>query len=154
MASQATESETGAKPPTEARKPMSKRKKRKLMIVIGVIAVALVIVFWGWSSTGAKDYLQVSTLVDAPSDGTMSKYLNRTLEVQGVIAGWAGGAGDLTFELADKTYPDETIHVNLTGALPAEFANGKTAVVKGELTSTSPIEISATEITLGCASKY
>lgn len=135
-------------------KPMSRRKKRKLIVAIGVIAVALIVVFWGWSSTGAKDYLQVGALVDASSGGTISSYLGRSLEVQGVITGWAGGAGDLHFELADKIDPSKTLEVNLSGALPAEFANGKTAVVKGEIENASPLELTATEITLGCASKY
>lgn len=137
-----------------APKPMSRRKKRKLIIALGVIAVALIVVFWGWSSTGAKDYLQVGALVDASAGGTISSYLGRSLEVQGVITGWAGGAGDLHFELADKADPSKTLEVNLSGELPAEFANGKTAVVKGEIESASPLELSATEITLGCASKY
>jgi cytochrome c-type biogenesis protein CcmE len=135
-------------------KPMSRRRKRKLVVAIVVIAVALIIVFWGWSSTGAKDFLQVGTLVDASAGGTLSTYLNRSLEVQGVVTGWAGGAGDLHFQLADKTDASKTIDVDLAGALPAEFANGKTAVVKGEIGNTSPIELSAAEITIGCASKY
>ncbi len=154
MASPGPESPQPSEPAQAAPRPMSRRRKRKLVIAIGVIAVALIIVFWGWSSTGAKDYLQVSTLVDASSSGAISPYLNKSLEVQGVVTGWEGGAGDLQFQLADKTDATKTIEVNLAGALPAEFANGKTAVVKGEIEDTSPIKLSATEITLGCASKY
>ncbi len=150
----ASEEPIASAPAAAVPKPMSRRKKRKLVIAIGVIAVALIIVFWGWSSTGAKDYLQVSTLVDASSGGNLTSYLNRTLEVQGVITGWEGNASDLHFQLADKTNALKTIDVNLTGALPAEFANGKTAVVKGEIGDASSIELSATEVTMGCASKY
>ncbi len=154
MASQGAENAVASEPPPAAPKPMSRRRKRKVIIVMGVIVVALVIVFWGWSTTGAKDYLQVGTLVDASSSGTISSYLNRSIEVQGVITGWAGGAGDLEFQLADKVDASKTIEVNLSGALPAEFANGKTAVVKGAIGEVAPLELSATEITLGCASKY
>lgn len=154
MSSQGTEAVKSSDQVQAVPRPMSRRKKRKLIIALGVIAVALIIVFWGWSSTGAKDYLQVGTLADASSGDAMSAYLNRSLEVQGVITGWAGGAGDLQFQLADKTDASKVIEVSLLGALPAEFANGKTAVVKGMIGSVDPIELSATEITLGCASKY
>lgn len=125
-----------------------------MIVAVGVIAVALVVVFWGWSSTGAKSFLQVGTLVDASSTGGMDQYLNKTVEVQGVIIDWSGGAGDLNFSLADKAEPNKTLAVTLMGTLPAEFANGKTAAVKGELGHSLPLMLSATEITLGCASKY
>lgn len=154
MANPVNEDAQVPKPASSGPKPMSRRKKRKLMIAIAVIAISLIIVFWGWSSTGAKNYLQAGALVDASSAGGISHYLNRSLEVQGVVTGWSGGAGDLSFELADKSNPNKTIDVDLTGALPAEFANGKTAVVKGEIADTDPLMLSATEITLGCASRY
>lgn len=152
MASQGAEPEqkSAQAPP----KRMSKRRQRKMLIAIGIIVVALVVVFWGWSSTGAKSFTQVSALTDAASGGTAAQYMNRTLEVQGVITGWGGGASDLSFTLADKAEPNKTIAVTLVGTLPAEFANGKTAVVKGELDDSLPLTLSATEITLGCASKY
>jgi len=152
MASQ--EAEPNQKPGEAPAKRMSKRRQRKLLITVGIIVVALVIVFWGWSSTGAKNYTQVRALVDASSGGTLTQYMNRTLEVQGVVTGWAGGASDLNFILADKTEPNKTISVILAGTLPAEFSNGKTAVVKGELGDSLPLTLHATEITLGCASKY
>src|SRR5512137_700523 len=119
MASKELENAQAPKPDEAPPKPMSRRRKRKLIIALGVTAIALIIVFWGWSSTGAKDFLQVGTLVDASAGGTISSYLNKPLEVQGVIVGWAGGAGDLHFQLADKTDAAKTIDVNLTGALPA-----------------------------------
>ena len=152
MASQEAESnkKTAETPP----KRMSKRRQRKLLVTVCIIVVALVVVLWGWSSTGAKNYTQVRAVVDASSGGTLTQYINRTLEVQGVITGWAGGASDLNFILADKTEPNKTISVILAGTLPAEFANGKTAVVKGELEDSIPLTLHATEITLGCASRY
>jgi cytochrome c-type biogenesis protein CcmE len=137
-----------------SQRPMSRLKRKKMLIAIGVIAVALVVVFWGWSSTGAKDYLQVGTLAAASSGGGLTQYMNQTLEVQGVITGWSGGPGDLNFSLADRVNPNQTIEVHLTGALPAEFSNGKTAVVKGIIEGSQPVVFSATEVTLGCASKY
>ena len=137
------------------RKPMPRRRKKKLMLAAVVIAVAAIIVVWGWSSTGAKNYLQVSILVEEASGGSVPvDYTNRTIEVQGVIVDWAGGAGDLNFSLADKTDATKVISVILVGTLPAEFANGKTAVVSGELEQDLPLRLTATEVTLGCASRY
>ncbi len=147
------ESEDQKNAPTPP-KPIPRRRKKKLIIAFGVVAVALIIIFWGWSSTGAKSYLQVGTLVDSSAGGTLAPYMNKSLEVQGVITGWDGGPGDLHFELADQASPVKTIEVNLSGALPAEFANGKTAVVKGQIEGTSPLELVGTGVTLGCASRY
>ncbi len=154
MASEGSAPKNEPSEPAPSQRPMSRRRQRKMLIAIGVIAVALVVVFWGWSSTGTKNYLQVGTLAGASSGGGLSQYLNQTLEVQGVITGWSGGAGDLNFSLADRVDPNQTIGVVLTGALPAEFSNGKTAVVKGTLEESLPLVLSATEVTLGCASKY
>jgi cytochrome c-type biogenesis protein CcmE len=124
------------------------------MLVVIVIAVAAVVVLWGWSATGAKDYLQVSTLVDDSSGGSIpAKYLNKSIEVQGVVVGWEGYS-DMNFSLADKSDSIKTIQVELVGALPSEFANGKTAVVKGDLEGSLPLKIVASEITIGCASRY
>src|SRR5512136_1842126 len=105
------------KPAQAPPRRMSKRRQRKMLIAIVIIAVALVVVFWGWSSTGAKSYTQVSALTDAASSGTVAQYMNRPLEVQGVITGWDGGASDLNFTLADKAEPNKTIAVTLVGTL-------------------------------------
>ena len=141
--------------PEPARRPLPRRRKKKLLIAVVVIAVAAIVVLWGWSATGAKNYLQVSTIVDGSAGGSIPPtYLNRTIEVQGVVVSWNGNSGDLDFSLADKSDPTKVIAVTLQGTLPAEFANGKTAVVKGELEQALPLRLMATEVTLGCASRY
>lgn len=155
MASEAAAGASSGPESSDTKKPMPRRRKKKMLIAIAVIAMALIVVFWGWSSTGAKNYLQVHTLVDAASGGEVpEEYFNRTLEVQGVIVGWAGGLSDLNFSLADKSVSSKTIAVILVGTLPGEFENGKTAVVKGLLDQTLPLRLVASEITLGCASRY
>lgn len=154
MASESSERVTGAEA-APASRPMPRRRKKKLIFAVIVVAVAAIVVLWGWSATGAKNYLQVSTLVDGSSGGSIpSAYLNTTIEVQGVIVNWAGGASDLDFSLADKSDATKVMSVILVGTLPAEFANGKTAVVKGELEQDLPLRLAAVEVTLGCASRY
>lgn len=140
--------------PVATSRPMTRRRKRKLMLVAMVVVIAAIVVLWGWSATGAKNYLQVASIVDDSSGGTVpAKYLNRTIEVQGVILNWVG-LGDLNFSLADKSDSLKSIRVELVGPLPSEFANGKTAVVKGELGTDLPLILTATEVTMGCASRY
>jgi cytochrome c-type biogenesis protein CcmE len=133
---------------------MSRRRRRKLLVVLLVVAVAFVIVFWGWSSTG-RDFLGVGTLVDdtyaVDPPAIPSKYLARTIEVQGNVADWYSGAN---FTLVDKADPSKSIAVHMLGAFPEGFEIGKTVVVKGTLDSTLPLTMQATEITVGCASKY
>ncbi len=153
MAGESPSVVTGPKPAATSR-PMTRRRKRKLMLVAMVVVIAAIVVLWGWSATGAKDYLQVSSIVDDSSGGTVpAKYLNKTIEVQGLIVNWSG-IGDLNFSLADKSDSLKSIMVELVGSLPSEFANGKTAVVKGELGTNLPLILTGTEVTMGCASRY
>lgn len=135
------------------KRPLSRRRKKKMMIAALVIVVALVILFWGWSSTG-RSYLGVSTLVDSSATSIPAKYVGKSIEVQGVVSGWSGGAGATSFKLVDKEAANKSMDVTMTGTLPAGFENGKTVVVKGELRSVPPLLLTASEITVGCASKY
>lgn len=129
----------------------SRRRKRRTLIVLGVIAVALVVVIWGWSSTG-KEFTDVSTLVEAAS-ADPQQYVNRAFEIQGLVTGWSGAA-DLEFVLADRVDPTKTIDVTMNGTYPEGFENNKGVVVTGRLNSVSPPHLLGTGITIGCASKY
>lgn len=139
--------------PPQARR-MSRRRRKKLVIALVVVAVALIVVFWGWSSTG-NNFLSVSTLVNESQAGgspaVPAQYLNKTVEVQGNVANWYNTSN---FVLVDKVDPNKTIAVHMVGTFPEGFEIGKTVVVKGTLNSTLPLTIQASEITVGCASKY
>ena len=132
----------------EPRRPMSKRRKRKLVLASLVVVAALIFVFWGWSSTGGN-FVSVNSIAIDPSH-----YGNHTVEVQGVVSEWSGDPSDMSFKLVDQTNASSVIEVVLSGTFPAGFENGKTVVVKGVVEDSSPAKILASGISVGCASKY
>jgi cytochrome c-type biogenesis protein CcmE len=128
---------------------MSRRRKRKVIVALVVIAAALVVVFWGWNSTG-QTYLSVSEIATSPSH-----YSGKPIEVRGVVSDWNGDPGSRNFTLFDTNAASGgNINVTLTGPLPSGFENGKTVGAKGQLDGVQPLHMTATEITVGCASKY
>jgi cytochrome c-type biogenesis protein CcmE len=132
---------------------MSRRQKRKLIVVAIVVAVAAVVVFWGWDSTG-RSYLGIASLVDESQTTVPQKYVNKSIELQGIVSDWSGSVTDTTFRLVDEINATKSIEVVMTGTFPAGFDNGKTVVAKGHLNDSLPLVLTATEITVGCASKY
>ena len=132
---------------------MSRRQKRKLMVVVIVVAVAAVVVFWGWDSTG-RSYLGIASLVDESQTSVPQQYVNKTIELQGVVSDWSGSVTDTSFKLVDKVNATKSIEVVMAGTFPAGFDNGKTVVAKGHLNDSLPLVLTATEMTVGCASKY
>ena len=129
---------------------MSRRRKRKVIVALVVIAAALVVVFWGWSSTGGQNYLSVSDVVHSPS-----QYSARPIEVRGIVSDWNGDPGSRNFTLFDtNSASDGNINVTMTGPLPSGFENGKTVGAKGQLDGVQPLHMTATELAVGCASKY
>jgi len=129
---------------------MSRRRKRKIVIALIVIAAALVVVFWGWSSTGGQNYLSVSDVASHAS-----QYSGRSIEVRGVVTDWNGDPGSRNFTLSDTNAAfDSNINVTLTGPLPSGFENGKTVAAKGQLDDVQHLHMIATDLTVGCASKY
>lgn len=139
--------------PETAKRPMSRRQKRKLLVAVTVIAIAAVVVLWGWNSTG-RSYPGIASLVSESQTSVPSKYLNKTIEVQGVVSDWSGSVADTDFRLVDNVDATKSIEVMMIGIFPGNFDNGKTVVVKGELAGSLPLKLSAVEITVGCASKY
>ena len=146
MASEQTEPKTDPQP--QPIRPMSRRRKRKLVIVSFVIIAAAVFVLWGWSSTGGS-FVSVASVTSDPGH-----YAGRTIEVQGVVSGWSGDPSDMDFELVDSDNSACHVSVVMSGALPAGFENGKSVVVKGSVDTMPMMRIVASEITVGCASKY
>lgn len=145
------ESEQPSTEPTK--RPMSRRRKRKLVLAGLVIVVAAVIVLWGWNSAG-RSFTGIATLVNESQTSIPQKYINRTIEIQGIVSGWSGSVTDAGFQLVDKVDGTKSIEVVMTGTFPAGFDNGKTVVAKGQLSASLPLTFTATELTVGCASKY
>ncbi len=115
-----------------------------------VIAAALVVVFWGWSSTGGQNYLSVSEVAKSPT-----LFSGKSIEVRGVVSGWNGDPGSRNFTLSDPSGVSSSIlNVTMSGSLPSGFENGKTVAAKGQLDGTNPVHMLATDLTVGCASKY
>jgi len=121
------------------------------LVAVVVIAVALVVIIWGWSSTGGS-FVDVSAIVDASATTVPDKYLGK-IDVRGVVNEWSGGS-DLDFKLVDTNDAGKSIDITMAGTLPEGFENGKTVVAKGNLDETLPLHLTASEITVGCASKY
>lgn len=149
------EPQAAAKPAAPTRRPMSRRRRRNLVIAIIVVAVALVIVFWGWSATG-QEFMQVSSLVDQFNiSGTLpSQNVNRTLEIQGTVSGWNGSISDHEFQLVDRGDSSKWINVTMSSAYPSGFEDNKAVVVTGTFADASELKLTATKVTVGCASKY
>jgi len=128
---------------------MSRRRKRKVIVALVVIAAALVVVFWGWSSTG-QTYLSVSEIASSPS-----QFSGKAIEVRGVVSGWSGDPGSRNFTLSDTNAALKgNINVTMTGPFPSGFENGKTVGAKGQLDDVPSLHMIATDLTVGCASKY
>ena len=132
-------------------RPMSLRRKKRLAVATIVIVVALVVIIWGWSSTGGS-FVEVSLIVDSSTTSVPEKYLGK-LDLRGIVSEWSGGA-DLDFELLDAEDSSKSISITASGTIPEGFENGKTVVAKGYLDESLPLHMNATEITVGCASKY
>jgi cytochrome c-type biogenesis protein CcmE len=137
----------------EERKAPKRKRRKKLWIAAAAVAVAAIIIFWGWSATGGRSYLSVAEVVKDPraiANGT-SPYLNRVLEIRGMVTQWFGGS---TFVLVDTSNSSISMRIDSTTAIPQGFDNGKSAAVRGQLLQSSTITLIASGITVGCASKY
>lgn len=137
--------------PRPKKKGMPRRRKRLLMAA-AVMGIALVVIFWGWDTTG-KTFLEVSAISsESASIGSgSSHYVGSYVEVQGNVNKWFGTGN---FTLTDRTDLNDTIVVVMDGTLPSGFENGKSVVAKGIILAGVPVTLHANEVTIGCASKY
>lgn len=150
----ALKGESNEKPSETKKRSLSIRKKRKIVVGSIIILIALVIIFWGWSETGNRNYLSVSQVLAEEELIAMnaSKYCNVVIEVQGVVSEWDGISH--LFRLVDKENASMGIEINATGILPDGFGIGKTIIARGMLLNELPITLVADGITIGCSSKY
>jgi cytochrome c-type biogenesis protein CcmE len=116
------------------------KKKRNVVLVLVIVVVALIIGLWG---TAPTDYLTVSDI-----NGSSGTYLDTVIEVKGLVENWNSSGN--AFELADS---DSRMNVTYI-TLPEGFNNGKEVVVKGVLKNEGSLVLEASEIKVGCPSKY
>ena len=122
-------------------------KKQKTLVAIGVIVAVAVIGLWGVDFS--QQYIMVSELTSNPDKyvgekiGTMGVIKNGTLVVTPDI---------ISFVLVDAEDETAEIYVEYTGDLPATLDEGKDVSMSGNMLSVDKIE--ATQIVVGCSSKY
>lgn len=122
-------------------------KKQKTLVAIGVIVAVAVIGLWGVDFS--QQYIMVSELTSNPDKyvgekiGTMGVIKNGTLIVTPDI---------ISFVLVDAEDETAEIYVEYTGDLPATLDEGKDVSMSGNMLSVDKIE--ATQIVVGCSSKY
>ena len=122
-------------------------KKQKTLVAIGVIVAVAVIGLWGVDFS--QQYIMVSELTSNPDKyvgekiGTMGVIKNGTLVVTPDI---------ISFVLVDAEDTTVEIYVEYTGDLPATLDEGKDVSMSGNMVSADKIE--ATQIVVGCSSKY
>ncbi len=124
------------------RKGLSRKKKRILAIVVVLIVVAVAIVVGLWGNTPVP-YMTVSNVTD-----NSSKYLDDEIEIKATVENW--DSTGKTFNLTDE---ESSLMVSYV-TLPDGFNNGKEIVVKGILRDDGGLILEATEIIVGCPSKY
>jgi|GEM_PF-2586853 len=127
----------------DSKKKIEKGTLKKAVIVSGLVILALFIAFWGYSP---KSYLTAGDIKRA-----ISSYDSKIVEVKGVVSDLSEKNGIYIFNL---TSGGETIVVEYSKALPAQFKEGTEVVAKGKVSAGPPITIIADEITVGCPSKY
>ena len=122
-------------------------KKQKTFVAIGAIVAVAIIGLWGVDFS--QQYIMVSELISNPDKyvgdkiGTMGVIKNGTLVVTPDI---------ISFTLVDEEDATAEIYVEYTGDLPATLDEGKDVSMSGTMVSADKIE--ATQIVVGCSSKY
>ena len=122
-------------------------KKQKTFIAIGVIVAVTIIGLWGVDFT--QQYFMVSELTSNPD-----KYLGDKISTIGVLKnGTLVVTPDIiSFTLIDVEDETTEIYVEYTGDLPPTLDEGKDVSMSGTMVAADKIE--ATQIVVGCSSKY
>ncbi|MDO9518107.1 MAG: cytochrome c maturation protein CcmE [Methanosarcinaceae archaeon] len=122
-------------------------KKQKTFVAIGVIVAVAIIGLWGVEFS--QQSIMVSELTSNPHN-----YTGEKISTTGVIKnGTLIVTPDLiSFVLVDKEDSTIEIYVEYTGDLPATLDEGKEISMSGTMVAVDKIE--ATQIVVGCSSKY
>jgi cytochrome c-type biogenesis protein CcmE len=120
-------------------------KQIRIGVVVAVVAVLVVVLLWGMVPDRIYEVHQAVDDIDS-LDG---EYVS----VKGTIVSWETGSSDFT--IADTNDANITIQVQHTGPIPEGFGINATAVVKGTIHKTEPMDRMKTDaIQIGCPSKY
>ena len=122
-------------------------KKQKTFVAIGVIVAVAIIGLWGVDFS--QQYIMVSEITSNPD-----KYVGDKINTMGMIKnGTLVVTPDIiSFVLVDAEDVTAEIYVEYTGDLPATLDEGKDVSMSGTMISADKIE--ATQIVVGCSSKY
>jgi len=125
---------------------ISLNKKQKAVIATAIIVVTAVILFWSFRP--GDPYLTVSDVVDHSA-----KYEGKSVDVKGTVEEGTLNHDSREFNLTDGK---ESLRVISDVQLPDNLKDGKDCVVKGRLVikDDGELEFQASEITVGCPSKY
>lgn len=126
---------------------MGSQKRRRFIVVGGVIAITIILVFAIiGGGTGAKT-MTVSQAASEAKEGDK-------IEVTGIVVNdsFALDGDVLTFSLSDPEQTDKTLRVSYDKGVAATFGNGVTAICTGTLDSTG--QLMCSELVTKCPSKY
>lgn len=125
---------------------MNKAAKKRLTIVGLVIVVVAVVLFAFLGSGGTAASLNVA-------QATSGDYEGKKVQVSGTVVQDSYTTEDAAalFEISDEGDSSAVLTVRYTGAMPATFGNGVTAICTGMIQDG---ELSCTEMITKCPSKY
>ena len=139
------ETTTDEEAPEKLRSKGISSKQIRIGVVVAVVAVLVVILLWGMVPDKIYEVHQAVNDIDV-LDG---EYVS----VKGIIVSWEIGSSDFT--IADTNDENITIQVQHTGPIPEGFGINATAVVKGIIRKSTPVDkMDTDEIQIGCPSKY
>ncbi len=125
---------------------MNKAAKKRLMIVGLVIVAVAAVLFAVVGSGGAATSLSVAQAASGDYEG---KKLQVSVAV--VNDSYTTEGTSAVFKIADDNDPNAMLTVTYTGAMPATFGNGVTAICTGVVQDGS---VTCNELVTKCPSKY
>lgn len=126
---------------------MNNKAKRRLIVVGGIVAVAMLVIVAIAGSGGAVSSLTVGDVLAGGYEG-------RKVQVTGsVVEDSISSSGTtVSFAITPEDGSGEELLVSYEGALPATFGTGVVAICTG--TVENPVALACTELVTKCPSKY
>lgn len=126
---------------------MNNKAKRRLVVVGGIVAVAMLVIV---AIAGAGGAVSSLTVGDVLAGG----YEGKKVQVTGsVVEDSISSSGTtVSFSITPEDGSGEELRVSYEGALPATFGAGVVAICTG--TVEEPVALTCTELVTKCPSKY